>query len=176
MSIAEFMTVKTRGKTWMSLADELWRYVLFSEFAFDLPGALPETLKGVPLAPKEARPIIDDVCDRLRSDPKTRSSYIERAENVETELNLTQLCSDIDDLGERETFPFEERTFLRTAIKSISSGDTDVVRTILSRRKSSVWLGLGESQAQWELIRAGLSLVESCEDFECQLCMIAKSD
>jgi hypothetical protein len=31
------MTVKTRGKTWASLADELWRYVLFSEFVFDLP-------------------------------------------------------------------------------------------------------------------------------------------
>ena len=163
------MTVKTRGKTWTSLADELWRYVLFSEFVFDLPVALPETLKGVPHAPMEARPIVEDVCDRLRSDPKTRSSYIERAENVETELNLAQLCGDIDDLGERDTFPFEERTFLRTAIKGISTGDTDVVRSILSRRKNSVWLGMGESQAQWELVRAGLSLVESCEDFERQL-------
>ncbi|MBP6421395.1 MAG: PglZ domain-containing protein [Propionivibrio sp.] len=163
------MTVKTRGKTWTSLADELWRYVLFSEFVFDLPVALPETLKGVPHAPMEARPIVEDVCDRLRSDPKTRSSYIERAESVETELNLAQLCGDIDDLGVRDTFPFEERTFLRTAIKGISAGDTDLVRSILSRRKTSVWLGMGESQAQWELVRAGLSLVESCEDFERQL-------
>jgi hypothetical protein len=163
------MTVKTRGKTWTSLADELWRYVLFSEFVFDLPVALPETLKGVPHAPMAARPVVEDVCDRLRSDPKTCSSYIERAENVETELNLAQLCGDIDDLGERDTFPFEERTFLRTAIRGISTGDTDVVRSILSRRKSSVWLGMGESQAQWELVRAGLSLVESCEDFERQL-------
>ena len=163
------LSVKTRGKTWSALADELWRYVLFSEFVFDLPGALPETLKGVPHAPMEARPIVDDVCDRLRSDPKTRSNYIERAESVETELNLAQLCGDIDDLGERETFPFEERTFLRTAIKGISTGDTDIVRSILSRRKNSVWLGMGESQAQWELVRAGLSLVESCEDFERQL-------
>lgn len=163
------MTVKTRGKTWTSLADELWRYVLFSEFVFDLPVALPETLKGVPHAPMEARPIVEDVCERLRSDPKTRSSYIERAESVETELNLAQLCGDIDDLGVRDTFPFEERTFLRTAIKGISAGDTDLVRSILSRRKNSVWLGMGESQAQWELVRAGLSLVESCEDFERQL-------
>jgi hypothetical protein len=38
----------------------------------------------------EARPIVEDVCDRLRSDPKTRSSYIERAESVETELNLAR--------------------------------------------------------------------------------------
>lgn len=26
------MNVKTRGKSWSALADELWRYVLFSEF------------------------------------------------------------------------------------------------------------------------------------------------
>lgn len=163
------MTVKTRGKTWTSLADELWRYVLFSEFVFDLPVALPETLKGVPHAPMEARPIVEDVCDRLRSDPKTRSSYIERAENVETELNLAQLCGDIDDLGERDTFPFEERTFLRTAIKGITTNDTDTTRQVLTRYKTSVWIGKGESQAQWELVRAVLSLVEACEDFERQL-------
>jgi hypothetical protein len=27
------MSVKTRGRTWAALADELWRYVLFSEFS-----------------------------------------------------------------------------------------------------------------------------------------------
>ena len=163
------LNVKTRGKTWSALADELWRYVLFSDFVFDLPVALPETLKGVPHAPIEARPVIEDVCDRLRSDPKTRPAYIERAEAIETELNLADLCGAIDDLGERDTFPFEERTFLRTAIKGIVSGDTDATRRVLTRHKSSVWLGKGESQAQWELVRAGLSVAEACEDFERQL-------
>jgi hypothetical protein len=163
------LNVKTRGKTWSSLADELWRYVLFSEFVFDLPVAVPETLKGVPYAPIEARPIVEDVCERLRSDPKSRTVYIERAEAIEAELNLADLCGSIDDLGERDTFPFEERTFLRTAIKGIVTGDADATRRVLSRQKSSVWLGKGESQAQWELVRAGLSLVEACEDFERQL-------
>ncbi|MBC6943505.1 MAG: PglZ domain-containing protein [Xanthomonadales bacterium] len=163
------LSVKTRGKTWSALADELWRYVLFSEFVFDLPVALPDTLKGVPHAPMEARPIVEDVCDRLRSDPKSRAAYIERAEAIEVELNLTDLCGAIEDLGERDTFPFEERTFLRTAIKGIVSGDTDATRCVLTRHKSSVWLGKGESQAQWELVRSGLSLVEACDDFERQL-------
>ena len=163
------LSVKTRGKTWSALTDELWRYALFSEFVFDLPVALPETLEGVPHAPMEARPIVEDVCDRLRTDPKTRSAYIERAEAIEAELNLTELCGAIEDLGERDTFPFEERTFLRTAIKGIVSGDTDATRRVLTRHQSSVWLGKGESQAQWELVRAGLSLVEACEDFERQL-------
>ena len=169
------MNVKTRGKSWSALADELWRYVLFSEFVFDLPTALPDTLKGVPHAPMEARPIVEDVCDRLRSDPKSRAVYIERAEASETELNLAELCGAIDDLGERDTFPFEERTFLRTAIKGITNNDTDATRRVLTRYKGSVWLGKGESQAQWELVRAALSLVEACEDYERQLPEHARS-
>ncbi len=163
------MSVKTRGKTWAAIADELWRFVLFSEFVFDLPASLPDTLKGVPHAPLEAKPIVEDVCDRLRNDPRSRATYIERAESIEAELNLAQLCGAIEDLGERDTFPFEERTFLRTAIKGITINDTDATRRVLARYKTSVWLGKGESQAQWELVRAGLSLVEACEDFERQL-------
>jgi len=163
------LNVKTRGKTWAALADELWRYVLFSDFVFDLPVALPETLKGVPHAPVEARPVIEDVCDRLRSDPKTRPTYIERAEAVEEELHLAKQCAALDDLGERDTFPFEERTFLHAAIKGIVSGDTDATRRALARRQNSVWLGKGESLAQWELVRAGLSVAEACADFERQL-------
>lgn len=163
------LTLKTRGKTWSALADELWRYVLFSEFVFDLPVALPDTLRGVPHTPLEARPIIEDVCDRLRSDPKTATRYIERAEAIEAELNLRELCGALDDLGERDTFPFEERTFLHAAIRGIVTGDADTTRRVLTRQKGSVWLGKGESQAQWDLVRASLSLVEACEDYERQL-------
>ncbi|MBZ9746807.1 PglZ domain-containing protein [Mesorhizobium sp. CO1-1-7] len=163
------MDVKTRGKGWSSLADELWRFVLFSEFVFDLPEALPEALKGVPHAPVEARPIVEDVCERLRTDAKSRNVYIDRAENIEAELDLAAQCRAIEDLGERDTFPFEERTFFQAAIKGIKSSDTDITRRVLARHKNSVWLGKGESQAQWELVRAGLSLIEACEDLERQL-------
>lgn len=163
------MSVKTRGKTWNALADELWRFILFSEFVFDLPVPLPEALKGVPHAPEEARPIVEDVCDRLRSSPNSRIAYIERAEAIESDLNLPGLCAAIDDLGERDTFPFEERTLLKTAIQGITTSEADATRKLLARQRSSVWLGKGESQAQWELVRAGLSLVEACEDHERQL-------
>lgn len=169
------MSVKTRGKTWTALADELWRFVLFSEFVFDLPAPLPDALKGVPQAPAEAKPIIEDVCDRLRNDPNTRNAYIERAEAIEAELDLPGECSSIEDLGERDTFPFEERTFLKAAIRGITANDTDAARRVLARHKNSVWLGKGESQAQWELVRAGLSLVEACEDYERQLPEHARS-
>lgn len=163
------LDLKTRSKSWSIVSEELWRYVLFSEFMFDLPVALPESLAGVPCAPIEAKPIVTDVCDLLRNDLKARSVYIDRAETIEAALNLADLCRSIDDLGERDTFPFEERTFLRVAIKGIATGDTDATRRVLTRHKSSVWLGKGESQAQWELVRSGLALVEACGDFQRQL-------
>lgn len=169
------LTLKTRGKTWSALADELWRYVLFSEFVFDLPSELPESLKGVPHAPAAARPIVEDVCARLRTDPGARVTYIERAEAIETELKLAELCAAIADLGERDTFPFEERTFLREAILGITANDPDRTRRLLARQKDSVWIGKGESQEQWGLVRAGLALVEVCEDGERQLPEHARS-
>lgn len=163
------MTLKTRGKTWNSLSDELWRFILFSEFAFDLPCELPASLDMVPKALPEARAVVEDVCEQLRNAPQTRSIYIERAEKVEVELQLPEACAGIDDLGELDTFSFEERTFLLLAIKGVSSNDLDRARRILARRKNSVWMSKGESRDKWELVRAAVNLIEACDDFERQL-------
>lgn len=169
------MSVKSRAKSWEKLADEVWRFVLFSEFVFDLPCDLPSSLQGVPRAQPEAKPIIEDVCERLRNNRKSRDSYIERAEAIETELDLPSQCRAIKDLGTRDTFPFEERTFLSVAIEGIKSDDIQAARHVLERRKGSVWLGQAESQVQWGLLKAGLSLIEACEDNERQLVQNARS-
>lgn len=169
------LSLKTRGKSWASISDELWRYVLFSEFVFDLPSALPGELKLVPCASIEAKPIIEGVCEDLRTRQASRTVYIERAEAIEVELGLSEVCRDIEDLGERDTFPFEERTFLKLAIKEIGADNTDAARAILARHAHSVWHGKGESQAQWALIRTGLALIECCEDNERQLAAHTRS-
>lgn len=163
------MVVKTKAKSWDILAEELWMYILFSEFVFDLPGKLPNQLETVPRAVKEAKTIINGICDRLRSDSRTRSKYIEQAEKIQEEIKLPDFCRDIEDLGERDTFPFEERTFLRRAIDGITKNDTDCTRQLLNRHKNSVWLGKGESQEQWKLVQAALSFIEACEVFDVQL-------
>ena len=160
------LALKTRAKRWSAIADELWRFVLFSEFVFDLPEDLPPALADVPKAIIAAKPLIEDICERLRSDRRTQVTYIERAEAVEAELDLQTHCQSITDLGERDTFPFEERTFLHQAMNALQVDDTDTVRHILSRHVQSVWVGKGESQAQWDLLRSALSLVEACQDNE----------
>jgi hypothetical protein len=159
----------TRGKTWASIADELWRFLLFSEFAFDLPSELPPALVDVPRAPASARPLIEDLCDRLRSDTRTRAHYIERAEQVEGDLDLPAHCSAIRDLGVRDTFPFEERVVLARAVAAFEADRLDDIRGILERHRDSVWTGKGESQEQWGLLEAALRLAESCDDAQRQL-------
>ena len=163
------LSLKTRAKTWLPIADELWRFVLFSEFVFDLPIPLPEELQGVPHASNQADITINELCDRLRNDQRLQSQYIDRAEAIEAEMNLLATCREIDDLGSRDTFPFEERTFLKRAIKGLLQDDLDIPRQLLSKHERSIWRGKGENQEQWLLLQASLSLISVCEDFERQL-------
>lgn len=163
------MRLKTRGKTWSPIADELWRFVLFSEFVFDLPEPLPDSLANVPRAIDAARPLMEDLCDRLRNDRRTQALYIDKAEAIERDLDLPGHCSALKDFGVRDTFPFEERWFLLQATDAIRRDDPDAVREILERHAHSVWTGKGESQAQWGLIRSAAHLCETCDDVERQL-------
>jgi len=105
------LQLKTRSKSWQPVAEELWRFLLYSEFVFDLPCPLPAALADVPCAPDAARPLVEDLCERLRSDRRIDSLYIERAEAIELALALPTVCRELTDLGVRDTFPFEERSF-----------------------------------------------------------------
>jgi hypothetical protein len=163
------LTLKTRARAWSAIEDELWRFLLFSEFVFDLPVALPEALTNVPRAQETARPLVEDLCERLRNDRRSQPTYIERAEAIERELNLPALCEHLTDFGQRDTFPFEECACLQGAMHALEHEDTDQVRTILQRHTHTVWSGTGESQAQWGLLQTALQLVEAYEDYNRQL-------
>ncbi len=163
------LKLKTRSKKWRPISDELWRFLLFSEFVFDLPEALPESLTDVPRAQTEAQPLVEDLCEGLRNDRRRQDIYIERAETIEKELDLPKKCAEIKDFGIRESFPFEERSFFMQAIAALEKDDVDQVRQILGRHTTSVWNSQGETSAQWLILQNALSLIESCEDAERQL-------
>jgi len=169
------LRLTTRAKSWGPVAEELWRFLLFSEFVFDLPVALPAALTDVPRALPEARPLVEDQCDRLRSDQRTQARYIERAEGIEKDLKLADACRGITDLGLLDTFPFEERTFFSQAVDALQRDNVDRVRQILARHGRSVWVGRGENQAQWQLLQAAAGLISACEDAERQLPDYARS-
>ncbi len=163
------LTLKTKKKYWSDIADELWRYLLFSEFVFDLPVELPNSLGNVPCAPREALFLIEDICERLRNDRRTQANYIERAETIQQDLNLSAICQSIEDLGTRDTFPFEERSFFAQAVNALQRDNFDKLREVLQRHTNSVWTGRGENQVQWALVKSAFELVQACADVEDQL-------
>lgn len=163
------LRLTTRAKTWGPLADELWRYLLFSEFVFDLPGDLPPALSDVPHAPPEARALVEDLCDRLRNDRRTQVLYIEQAEAIEQKLRLPAACAEISDLGTRDTFPFEERSFFAQAVDALRRDNLDRLRALLDRHQDSPWTGKGENQTQWQLLETAARLIQACTAAEEQL-------
>lgn len=163
------MTLITKAKLRDTIANEVWRFLLFSEFVFDLPGELPPSLAPVPKAPIERRTAVETLCDVLRKNADHRDRYIQMAEAIERELNLRAACSAIEDLGVRDTFPFEERTFLRRAIDRIQKGDLNAARQLVGRLMSSVWRERSETVEQWDVVEAALKLVQWCEDLDGEL-------
>jgi hypothetical protein len=159
----------TRSNSWEALADELWRYLLFSEFVFDLPEELPAALTNVPCAQVEARLLVEDLCAWLRRDTLAQAPYIERAIGIEKELNLPTICQKIEDFGERDTFPFEERACFNQAVEALKRDNVDKLRQLLKRHEQSVWVRRGENQAQWSLLQAAADLIQACEDADRQL-------
>ena len=163
------LKLMTRSKKPDKIALELWRFLLFSEFVFDLPVALPTSLKDVPRASDDARPLVESLCETLRTNVTTQILYVDRGVEIEKELKLVAACAGLDDLGERDTFAFEERSFFAKATKALEQDDIDKARAIINRHSKSVWVSRGESNAQWELIRAAVNLVEAAADADRQL-------
>ena len=93
------------------LVQALGRYVLFSEFAFDVSdssGSLPGALVNVPRADAVYRERILTLCERLRGTDDTREEYVQLASRVENEMRLAELAGGLPSYGVRDTFPFEE--------------------------------------------------------------------
>lgn len=160
--IAFDFTLNTKSKNWKIITNEIWRYLLFSEFTLDLPEKLPDVLTNIPHAKFEASALVKDICSSLRNDLRTQQTYIDSAELIEQELELARHCKEIKDLGSIETFPIEEQYVLENCIKALNKEDLSLAREIMKRHENSVWKAKGESQVKWSVVRTALNLIEVC--------------
>lgn len=155
--------IKTKGHTRNAIADELWRLILFSEFVFDSEGELPAELSTVPVVIKEARGLIYDVCDDLRKHQDYKMSYITKADEVEKDFRLTITTSALRNLGQRDTFSFEERFYLEKFALAVGEARLAEARKILKDRQSSIWLSQESRLAEWTAAERALDLIETVE-------------
>ena len=158
------LKLKTKSTKWAFISEELWRYILFSEFVFDLPMELPEDLRDVPAASAEYKDIIYAVCDTLRSFDKHQVAYMDMAKKVETQFNLEKRMSRFEDFGHRDTFSFEERTFLRVFVENVFSGNISKAHDVANNRKKSIWVrNTDERQILWTIAERALELLNEID-------------
>jgi len=120
--LKESLNVKVTSRKFETLQKDIWRIVLYSEFIFDLPTKIPESLKDVVSAKIESKEIVFKVCNQLRSLKDTEEIYINNANAVSSELGLSKLFKHEINLGEINTFAFEDSTFFNQFKKELLEG------------------------------------------------------
>ncbi len=151
-----------------TLRSKLWQYLLFSEFAADLPDSLPNEVIDLPRAEGAYITLVNSICDRLR-EPLYQEHYAIEAEEVETKLNLKVACKGITEFGERDTFSFEERSFLGRFTEAVLAGNWEESGEILEGRKNSLWANYEERQLLWTIARFALQLLQANESIRLNL-------
>jgi hypothetical protein len=159
------LKIVSKGRKWKALNAEVWRFVLFSEFVFDLPDGPPESLADVPKADKAVMDLIYDLCDRLRDSQQARETYVDHANEVADELRLKTLTNEVEDLGDRDTFAFEERSFLRRFAEAALAGEVGEAGEILRGHSDSIWVTAGGCAQDWGMASRSLDLQKTIEDF-----------
>jgi hypothetical protein len=148
----ESLGFKLTSKKFETLQKDIWRIVLFSEFIFDLPVALPKSLKEVVSAKSESQEIIFKVCNQLRSLKDTEEIYINNANAVSSELGLTKLFKNEINLGEINTFAFEDSTFFNQFKNELLGGKLENAKSLAEASSKSIWsLYDDERRAAWQI-------------------------
>jgi hypothetical protein len=152
------------------LQEQLWRYLLFSEFVADLPVELPPALVSVPRAGKSQESFVRSLCSTLRDLGKAQQAYEEAAMQVSEQLGLEGLCNGIEDFGELDTFSFEERSFLRRFAVELKAGEFENARTIVVRRRGSFWVERdARRSAEWQLADLAARLMLELQELKDEL-------
>jgi PglZ domain len=153
--------LKTRGQTRQSVAEELWQVVLFSEFVFDCGGDMPASLASLPRAGNEAKSLVYDVCEELRKHQDHKELYRETAKEIEKDLVLAERYADYQYLGDRDTFAFEERFYLRQLVERALAGEIEQAREVWESRRHSIWLSQEDRLAEWSLAARVVDLIDT---------------
>jgi hypothetical protein len=144
----------------------LWRFLLFSEFAADLPVAMPAALTGVPKAVARYHRFVFDLCATLRDRTSAQPIYEEFSNRVAGELGLETHCGALEDLGVLDTFAFEERCFLRNFAKALLAGDLDKAARFVAERSKSFWIRDGTRAGEWKLASCCVDLLQGVSDLK----------
>ena len=69
---------------------------------------------------------------------------------------LPEHCEGHPYLGDRDTFPFEERFYLQRLVDRALAGQLEQARAVWDSRRSSIWLSHEDRLAEWSLASRAL--------------------
>lgn len=141
----------SEAKTLEAIQAELWRYLLFSEFVFDLPVELPPPLAQVPKAEARFQKTVMDICTRIRGRNYIEDTYIEKANHISAELKLEEYFKNEKDLGVIVTFSFEDNTYFNNFIEHLLQRDFGKADHFLKPNQSNqIWRNDATRSAYWQ--------------------------
>jgi PglZ domain len=147
-----------------SMRGRFARHVLATDFIGHFDGKLPDELLTVKSAPT---PGTQEACMLLaqnwRNERPRRDSYIKHANQVEQELHIAQIQSDLARLTRIETFQEIEKALLKTVEANLLKDPEEKFVELARTRQSSFWSEcVPDLQAHWALIAAaGQVLLEA---------------
>lgn len=157
----QFPGLVTHGTTLSEVQQALWAYLLFSEFVFDLPDELPDSMKSIAMAPRELESMVFLVCDKLRNQINLREVYVRMAGKVAKQLHLSEAFAKMKHLGERVTFDFENVVEYERFINKVKEGNVSVALTLYRKNVEGVWYQENAEVASfWKLAKQVLTLTE----------------
>jgi len=158
----------TKTKSWKTIRERLADYILFSEFIFDLPEGIPESMNTIDRADDSKKNVIYSICERMRNDANLCDSYIEMAKKIEHNFHLPDQTQSITDFGIRDTFPFEEERMFTFFVREINAGNYEKARDLLLQRRSSIWKRQIERIVLWTVADRAINLLETIAAVENQ--------
>lgn len=152
------------GCRWADWRDQLADYVVLSDFVADIGGALPPAFSAIPHAPPAVQTTIRAIVQGLAGRDAGREVLMASAARVESRLGLPAMLGTDPPIGSLETFSWQERASLRSAV-TIASGphpDLSVVRAECLR--ASVWRTDPDRKAVWSIVSRAVAFLEAVEE------------
>lgn len=158
------------GNDFSSIQDELWRYILFSEFFLDIKKEIPESFRDIPVAPEELKGRIFQICDSLRQNLKYIDFYIEKAKKIEDDYKLSSITAHLIDSGTRDTFLFQSIKPVEQLAALARAGQYEELKAIMANKENSIWASRDPDVGyRWEIACTGIELLMNIEKNEEQL-------
>ncbi|MFC1559075.1 PglZ domain-containing protein [Gemmatimonadota bacterium] len=150
------------------LRDVFAQQLLVREFIDDLP-EIPDSLKHLtPINPNmRCHGAVQNLCQRLREHRPSAALYMFWAKETENRFGLSSIELNAKELGERDTFGFEERRALAYSTSLGHEGKWEEAKEWAEEHSRSFWANQDDRRrSQWLAARTALELRLTAEQLQ----------